>query len=102
MAELEQKWQSEVDEAQQGKLENNAPFFHDYHFFEVHNLLFSAQHVLQLLLWGRGGGGLLCASVTHCVYFNHQNKMKELELLCSLKEVPLDFSDLENVVLALR
>lgn len=28
--------------------------------------------------------------------------MKELELLCSLKEVPLDFSDLENVVLALR
>ncbi|XP_056457694.1 probable E3 ubiquitin-protein ligase HECTD4 isoform X1 [Gadus chalcogrammus] len=64
VAELEQKWQSEVDEAQQGKLENNAPFFHDYHFFE--------------------------------------NKMKELELLCSLKEVPLDFSDLENVVLALR
>lgn len=28
--------------------------------------------------------------------------MKELELLCSLKEVPLNFSDLENVVLALR
>ncbi|KAF6729287.1 putative E3 ubiquitin-protein ligase HECTD4 [Oryzias melastigma] len=64
VAELEQKWQNEVDEAQQGKLENNTPFFHDYHFFE--------------------------------------NKMKELELLCSLKEVPLDFNDLENVVLALR
>ncbi|XP_005729506.1 probable E3 ubiquitin-protein ligase HECTD4 isoform X5 [Pundamilia nyererei] len=64
VAELEQKWQNEVEEAQQGKLENNTPFFHDYHFFE--------------------------------------NKMKELELLCSLKEVPLDFSDLENVVLALR
>lgn len=32
----------------------------------------------------------------------HQNKIKELELLCSLKEIPLDFSDLENVVLALR
>ncbi|KAG7264886.1 hypothetical protein CRUP_007325, partial [Coryphaenoides rupestris] len=64
VAELEQKWQSEVEEAQQGKLENNSPFFHDYHFFE--------------------------------------NKIKELELLCSLKEVPLDFSDLENVVLALR
>ncbi|KAI1901157.1 hypothetical protein AGOR_G00057300 [Albula goreensis] len=64
VAELEQKWQNEVEEAQQGKLENNAPFFHDYHFFE--------------------------------------NKMKELELLCSLKEVPLDCSDLENVVLALR
>ena len=31
-----------------------------------------------------------------------KNKIKELELLCSLKEVPLDFSDLENVVLALR
>lgn len=31
-----------------------------------------------------------------------QNKMKELELLCSLKEVPFDFNDLENVVLALR
>ncbi|XP_061115937.1 probable E3 ubiquitin-protein ligase HECTD4 isoform X3 [Conger conger] len=64
VAELEQKWQNEVEEAQQGKLENNNPFFHDYHFFE--------------------------------------NKMKELELLCSLKEVPLDCSDLENVVLALR
>ncbi|KAG7243852.1 hypothetical protein INR49_006006 [Caranx melampygus] len=64
VAELEQKWQNEVEEAQQGKLENNTPFFHDYHFFE--------------------------------------NKIKELELLCSLKEVPLDFSDLENVVLALR
>lgn len=35
VAELEQKWQNEVDEAQQGKLENNTPFFHDYHFFEV-------------------------------------------------------------------
>ena len=34
--------------------------------------------------------------------FIYQNKIKELELLCSLKEVPLDFSDLENVVLALR
>uniref|UniRef100_A0A3B4BE60 HECT domain-containing protein n=1 Tax=Periophthalmus magnuspinnatus TaxID=409849 RepID=A0A3B4BE60_9GOBI len=64
VAELEQKWQNEVEEAQQGKLENNTPFFHDYHFFE--------------------------------------NKIKELELLCSLKEIPLDFSDLENVVLALR
>ncbi|XP_031704959.1 probable E3 ubiquitin-protein ligase HECTD4 isoform X2 [Anarrhichthys ocellatus] len=64
VGELEQKWQNEVEEAQQGKLENNTPFFHDYHFFE--------------------------------------NKIKELELLCSLKEVPLDFSDLENVVLALR
>lgn len=31
-----------------------------------------------------------------------QNKVKELELLCSLKEVPFDFSDLENVVLGLR
>ncbi|KAK7934210.1 hypothetical protein WMY93_005106 [Mugilogobius chulae] len=64
VAELEQKWQNEAEEAQQGKLENNTPFFHDYHFFE--------------------------------------NKIKELELLCSLKEIPLDFSDLENVVLALR
>ncbi|KAJ3603715.1 hypothetical protein NHX12_028456 [Muraenolepis orangiensis] len=64
VAELEQKWQSEVEEAQQGKLENNSPFFHDFHFFE--------------------------------------NKIKELELLCSLKEVQLDFGDLENVVLALR
>ncbi|KAG2469563.1 HECD4 ligase, partial [Polypterus senegalus] len=34
VAELEQKWQNEVEEAQQGKLENNAPFFNDYHFFE--------------------------------------------------------------------
>ncbi|XP_048853239.1 probable E3 ubiquitin-protein ligase HECTD4 isoform X2 [Brienomyrus brachyistius] len=64
VAELEQKWQGEVEEAQQGKLENNMPFFYDYHFFE--------------------------------------NKIKELELLCSLKEVPLDCSDLENVVLSLR
>lgn len=31
-----------------------------------------------------------------------KNKIKELELLCSLKEVPLDFRDLENVVLSLR
>uniref|UniRef100_A0A8B9QIM2 HECT domain E3 ubiquitin protein ligase 4 n=1 Tax=Apteryx owenii TaxID=8824 RepID=A0A8B9QIM2_APTOW len=30
------------------------------------------------------------------------NKMKELELLCSMKEVSFDGSDLENVVLALR
>ncbi|KAJ7994262.1 hypothetical protein DPEC_G00264060 [Dallia pectoralis] len=64
VGELEQKWQNEMEEAQQGKLENNAPFFHDYHFFE--------------------------------------NKMKEVELLCSLKEVPLDCADLENVVLTLR
>lgn len=28
--------------------------------------------------------------------------MKELELLCSMKEVSFDGSDLENVVLALR
>uniref|UniRef100_A0A671K5X4 Probable E3 ubiquitin-protein ligase HECTD4 n=1 Tax=Sinocyclocheilus anshuiensis TaxID=1608454 RepID=A0A671K5X4_9TELE len=31
-----------------------------------------------------------------------QNKMKELELLCSLKEVPLDGADPENAVMALR
>nr|XP_014344074.1 PREDICTED: probable E3 ubiquitin-protein ligase HECTD4 [Latimeria chalumnae] len=31
-----------------------------------------------------------------------QNKTKELELLCSLKEVPFDGGDLENVVLSLR
>lgn len=35
VAELEQKWQSEVDDAIQGKLENNMPFFYDYHFNEV-------------------------------------------------------------------
>lgn len=35
VAELEQKWQSEVDDAVQGKLENDAPFFYDYHFNEV-------------------------------------------------------------------
>ncbi|TKS78950.1 putative E3 ubiquitin-protein ligase HECTD4 [Collichthys lucidus] len=35
VAELEQKWQNEVEEAHQGKLENNATFFHDYHFFEM-------------------------------------------------------------------
>lgn len=35
MAELEQKWQSEVDDAVQGKLENDTPFFYDYHFNEV-------------------------------------------------------------------
>ncbi|KAA8578851.1 hypothetical protein FQN60_005319, partial [Etheostoma spectabile] len=28
--------------------------------------------------------------------WQNENKIKELELLCSLKEVPLDFSDLEN------
>lgn len=38
VAELEQMWQNEVDEANQGKLENNTPFFHDYHFFEVYTL----------------------------------------------------------------
>lgn len=38
VAELEQKWQGEVEEAQQGKLENNMPFFYDYHFFEVPSL----------------------------------------------------------------
>lgn len=35
VAELEQKWQSEVEDAMQGKLENNMPFFYDYHFNEV-------------------------------------------------------------------
>lgn len=35
MAELEQKWQNEVDDAMHGKLENNIPFFYDYHFNEV-------------------------------------------------------------------
>lgn len=35
MAELEQKWQNEVDDAMHGKLENNVPFFYDYHFNEV-------------------------------------------------------------------
>lgn len=35
VAELEQKWQSEVEDAMHGKLENNAPFFYDYHFNEV-------------------------------------------------------------------
>ncbi|XP_064424272.1 probable E3 ubiquitin-protein ligase HECTD4 [Latimeria chalumnae] len=64
VAELEQKWQNEVEDALQRKLENNAPFFHDYHF--------------------------------------NENKTKELELLCSLKEVPFDGGDLENVVLSLR
>ncbi|ERE76481.1 putative E3 ubiquitin-protein ligase C12orf51-like protein [Cricetulus griseus] len=64
VAELEQKWQSEVEDAMQGKLENNMPFFYDYHF--------------------------------------NENKMKELELLCSLKEVSFDGNDLENMVLSLR
>uniref|UniRef100_A0A803V3R6 HECT domain E3 ubiquitin protein ligase 4 n=1 Tax=Ficedula albicollis TaxID=59894 RepID=A0A803V3R6_FICAL len=64
VAELEQKWQNEVDDAVHGKLENNVPFFYDYHF--------------------------------------NESKMKELELLCSMKEVSFDGSDLENVVLALR
>ncbi|XP_023793137.1 probable E3 ubiquitin-protein ligase HECTD4 isoform X2 [Cyanistes caeruleus] len=64
VAELEQKWQNEVDDAMHGKLENNVPFFYDYHF--------------------------------------NESKMKELELLCSMKEVSFDGSDLENVVLALR
>ncbi|XP_058136974.1 probable E3 ubiquitin-protein ligase HECTD4 isoform X6 [Dasypus novemcinctus] len=64
VAELEQKWQSEVDDALQGKLENNMPFFYDYHF--------------------------------------NENKMKELELLCSMKEVSFDGNDLENMVLSLR
>ena len=35
VAELEQKWQSEAEDAAQGKLENNMPFFYDYHFNEV-------------------------------------------------------------------
>ncbi|NWS61129.1 HECD4 ligase, partial [Chunga burmeisteri] len=64
VAELEQKWQNEVDDAMHGKLENNIPFFYDYHF--------------------------------------NESKMKELELLCSMKEVSFDGSDLENVVLTLR
>ncbi|MEE6503851.1 hypothetical protein FKM82_004993 [Ascaphus truei] len=64
VAELEQKWQSEVEDALNGKLENNAPFFYDYHF--------------------------------------NESKMKELELLCSMKEIPNDGSDSENMVLSLR
>ncbi|XP_060106352.1 probable E3 ubiquitin-protein ligase HECTD4 isoform X1 [Heteronotia binoei] len=64
VAELEQKWQSEVEDAMHGKLENNVPFFYDYHF--------------------------------------NESKMKELELLCSMKEVSFDGSDLENMVLSLR
>ncbi|TRY90504.1 hypothetical protein DNTS_002641, partial [Danionella cerebrum] len=34
--------------------------------------------------------------------WQNENKMKELELLCSLKEVPLDCTDPENAVMALR
>ncbi|KAL8180059.1 UNVERIFIED_CONTAM: putative E3 ubiquitin-protein ligase HTD4, partial [Gekko kuhli] len=64
VAELEQKWQSEVEDAMHGKLENNVPFFYDYHF--------------------------------------NESKIKELELLCSMKEVSFDGSDLENMVLSLR
>ncbi|XP_059510969.1 probable E3 ubiquitin-protein ligase HECTD4 isoform X1 [Stegostoma tigrinum] len=64
VAELEQKWQNEMEDCQQGKLENNLPFFHDYHF--------------------------------------NESKIKELELLCSLKEMPFDSNDLENMVLLLR
>lgn len=93
VAELEQKWQNEVEEAQQGKLENNAPFFHDYHFFEVHI-------PLPLILHRFSSNCSLFSS--HNLFLFPQNKMKELELLCSLKEVPLDCSDLENVVLTLR
>lgn len=43
---------------------------------------------------------VLLYRIDFCVSF--QSKMKELELLCSLKEVPLDWSDVENAVLALR
>ncbi|XP_038229209.1 probable E3 ubiquitin-protein ligase HECTD4 isoform X5 [Dermochelys coriacea] len=64
VAELEQRWQNEVDDATHGKLENNVPFFYDYHF--------------------------------------NESKMKELELLCSMKEISFDGSDLENMVLSLR
>ncbi|XP_053555727.1 probable E3 ubiquitin-protein ligase HECTD4 [Bombina bombina] len=64
VAELEQKWQNEVDDAVNGKLENNAPFFYDYHF--------------------------------------NESKIKELELLCSIKENPYDASDPESMVLSLR
>ncbi|PIO40411.1 hypothetical protein AB205_0051630, partial [Aquarana catesbeiana] len=64
VAELEQKWQNEVEDALNGKLENNAPFFYDYHY--------------------------------------NESKMKELELLCSMKEILFDGSDPENMVLALR
>lgn len=35
-------------------------------------------------------------------FFLLQNKMKELELLCSMKEVSFDGNDLENMVLSLR
>ncbi|XP_077691411.1 putative E3 ubiquitin-protein ligase HECTD4 isoform X3 [Eretmochelys imbricata] len=64
VAELEQRWQNEVDDAIHGKLENNVPFFYDYHF--------------------------------------NESKMKELELLCSMKEISFDGSDIENMVLSLR
>uniref|UniRef100_K7F6L4 HECT domain E3 ubiquitin protein ligase 4 n=1 Tax=Pelodiscus sinensis TaxID=13735 RepID=K7F6L4_PELSI len=64
VAELEQRWQNEVDDSIHGKLENNVPFFYDYHF--------------------------------------NESKMKELELLCSMKEISFDGSDLENMVLSLR
>ncbi|XP_040202102.1 probable E3 ubiquitin-protein ligase HECTD4 isoform X1 [Rana temporaria] len=64
VAELEQKWQNEVQDALNGKLENNAPFFYDYHY--------------------------------------NESKMKELELLCSMKEILFDGGDPENMVLALR
>ncbi|XP_069475595.1 probable E3 ubiquitin-protein ligase HECTD4 isoform X3 [Ambystoma mexicanum] len=64
VAELEQKWHNEVEDALKGKLENNATFFYDYHF--------------------------------------NEGKIKELELLCSIKEVPYDGCDPENMVLSLR
>lgn len=96
---MEQKWQNEVEEAQQGKLENNTPFFHDYHFFEVHC---STHTIYNFPLEIETTIRFDIHNLLFCFGLFSQNKIKELELLCSLKEVPLDFSDLENVVLALR
>ena len=50
VAELEQKWQSEVDDAMQGKLENNMPFFYDYHFNEVSKLYDSSLGIAVVIL----------------------------------------------------
>lgn len=51
VAELEQKWQNEVEESQQGKLEDNTPFFHDYHFFEVHFAKHTVYIMITLAFW---------------------------------------------------
>ena len=64
LADLEQRWITEVEEIKAGQLDQGEVFFVDYHLLD--------------------------------------NKVKDLAVLCFLKDVEMDLANLEDTVTALR